>query len=105
MTETNAIPPSPAAARAARAETIKIIATYVRTRLVAETEGRGAVASLATKTGFTPSAIAQVRQGKNAPGEELCRAMAEHWGLTYAELETAARAALNSATESSPPTA
>lgn len=92
MTENSDTQPSPAAARAARAETIRIIGAYVRARVVAETEERGAAATLAKRTGFTRSAIVQMRQGKNAPSEEFCRVMADVWGLTYQQLEEVARA-------------
>ena len=92
MTETTKELTPAARARAARTETIKTIRSYVRKRLIAETEQRGAAAAIADATSFTSSFIAQVRLGKNDPGEEFCRAMAEYWGLSYEQLEDVARA-------------
>ncbi len=73
-------------------DTIRIIRAYVVKRLVAETTDRGASAALVTATGLHSSHVAQVRQGKLSPGEDFCRTMAAHWGLTYQQLEDVARA-------------
>lgn len=73
-------------------ERLACIREYARKRLSAEMKAkpRGAQAQIARRLGVSTAHIANLVNGKSAPGDRLLHALARLWGMTRDELEAAA---------------
>jgi hypothetical protein len=68
------------------------VARYVKARLMRELgTTRGAASALARSLGFSTAHIANAKN-HGTVGDKLARALAEYWGMTYADLEFIASA-------------
>ncbi len=69
----------------------KILQAYVRQRLRKECEPHGQAAEVARSIGFSKPAISEVIRTDNGPGDRLMHALAAYWGMTFSQLEEAAK--------------
>lgn len=71
---------------------IERVKTYARERMRAEVDAqpRGGQAELARKLGVSTAHIANMLNRGSGPGHETLEALAQHWGLTYSQMESKA---------------
>jgi transcriptional regulator with XRE-family HTH domain len=77
----------------------KAVVAYVRERLKAECEERGAQARVAEELGVSETHISNVVNNKVGLGDEFLRAVARRWEMTYHRMEERALAAQQPITE------
>lgn len=75
---------------ARRQDAREAIARYVRHRLSEECREYGAQARIAREIGVSGAHLNNVRGGSRGVGEDLARALARFWGMSYADLEEVA---------------
>lgn len=63
---------------------------YTRSRLRKECNVHGVAAEIARATGFAKPTISAILSSDKGPGDRLMRALGEHWGMNYQQLEDTA---------------
>ena len=80
----------PSVPRSDRRERRDRLTAYVMERLVRETAVYGAASKIAKATGFTPTHISTVKNGRGPVGDDFVRALAEYWHMSVADIEAEA---------------
>lgn len=83
--------PSTPGAASPFGEARKNLQAYVRQRLRRECEQHGRAAEIARAIGFSKPHISEVIRTENGPGDRLMHALASFWGMSFSQLEEAAK--------------